>query len=152
MFSSLQVISLHNQATSTDMWLKWNPIMSGNFISTKILRSWCKLTWYPCDSTKSCWNERVARREHLLTCCFVCEAQSAAWLTFDVPFDLTAVLRAQSLVQLLHDYFQLADLSCAGQRYLFHIQMHVGQPGWRNQKTTEYHYRVWLTTTSSFLT
>ncbi len=40
----------------TDRRLKQNPIMSANVVSTKIPHSWCKLTWHPRASTKSCCN------------------------------------------------------------------------------------------------
>lgn len=135
---SLALLCFHNwtRVNNPPRYFKQNSIMSANSISSKIPHSWYKLTWHPWASTKSHCNVKwLPGTEHLSTCgCCVGEGRSAAWLTFDVPFDLAAVLQAQSLVQLLQNHFQFADLRGAGQRYLLDRQVHTGQTGWRNQE------------------
>lgn len=64
---------------------------------------------------------------------FCCLSLVAVWLTFAIPLEPAAVLRAQLLVQLLQDQFQLVDLSGAGQGDLLHRNVNASQPGCTNQ-------------------
>lgn len=64
---------------------------------------------------------------------FAALVQLASRLTFEIPLQPAAVLRAQMLVQLLQDQFQLADLSGAAQGDVLHSNVNASQPGCTNQ-------------------